>query len=393
MSEWKGRVERFQRLLRGQPVDGALIVQKVDLYYLSGTDQDAHLWVPAEGEALLMVRKSVDRARADAFLPRIIPLSSLSLLPDCIRGHQGRSPGRIGMELDVVPFNLFQAYAKTFASAELVDISHLIRQTRMVKTDFELSLMKRAAALADELLGVIPDLLKASETETDLALRAEDFYRRRGHPGLTRVRSFNIESIYGHILAGHSGAVPSASPGPTGGYGPGPFFSQGPGRGKIRPGEPVLVDYCANVEGYHADQTRIFVLGSLPDEMIRAHQAMQAVQDGMARAGVPGVRAGDLYELGLRIAGEAGISEGFMGHPQPVPFIGHGVGLELDEWPVIGRNSDHVLEEGMVIALEPKVVFPGKGAVGVENTLVVTGAGMTKLQQFQDDIVFIPIFP
>jgi len=389
-AEVRERTERFQRLLGQHGVEGALIVQKVDLYYLSGTDQDAHLWVPAEGEPLLMVRKSLDRARADAALTRIVPLTSLSLLPDLIRKHRGTGPKRIGLELDVLPFNLFQAYAKVFANTELVDISHLIRQTRMVKTDFELSLMKRAAALADELLGVIPEFLKASETEIDLALRAEAFYRLRGHPGMTRVRTFNVESIYGHILAGDSGAMPSASPGPTGGHGPGPFLSQGPGNRKILPGTPVLVDYCANVEGYHADQARIFVIGQLPDTLVRAHQVMQEVQDTIAEAGVPGARAKDLYELGVRIAEDAGLSEGFMGHPQAVPFIGHGVGLELDEWPVIGRNSDHILQEGMVVALEPKTVFPGQGVVGVENTFVVTATGMEKLHRFPDEIVFLP---
>lgn len=388
--ELMGRVRRFQSFLQHDGVDGALIIQKVDLYYLSGTDQDAHLWVPVEGEPLLMVRKSVERAIADTALTRVVAVSSLSQVRDHVREQAGTDPKRIGLELDVLPFNSFQAYRKVFPTNKLVDISPLIRRSRIVKTAHEISLMRKAAEMADALFARIPEFLRESETEMELALRAEAFYRHLGHPGSTRVRAFNIESIYGHILAGPSGAVPSASAGPTGGLGPGPFLSQGPGCGKIRPHEPVMVDYCANVGGYLADQTRIFAIGGLPDELIYAHEVMREVQDAIAEAGVPGARAGDLYELGLRVARQAGILEGFMGHPQAVPFIGHGVGLELDEWPVIGRGSEHVLEEGMVVAPEPKTVFPGRGVVGVESTFVVTGRGMEKLHRFPDEIVFLP---
>jgi len=197
--------------------------------------------------------------------------------------------------------------------------------------------------------------------------------------------------VYGHILAGASGAMPSASPGPTGGLGAGPFLSHGPGRGKIKPHEPVLFDYTSSVEGYISDQSRIYSLGDLPGKLHQAHGVMIEIQQAIAQKGKPGARAGDLYELALEIAGKSGISEGFMGYPQPVPFVGHGLGLELDEWPLIGRNSEHVLGKGMVIALEPKVIFPGEGAVGIENTFFVTEQGMEKLNHFPDEIIVISL--
>jgi Xaa-Pro dipeptidase len=89
----------------------------------------------------------------------------------------------------------------------------------------------------------------------------------------------------------------------------------------------------------------------------------------------------------VKIAETKGLKQTFMGYPEPVPFIGHGVGLELDEWPIIGKGSDHILEEGMIIALEPKIIFPGEGVVGIENTFLVEEESMTKLNHFQDDIV------
>jgi Xaa-Pro aminopeptidase len=158
---------------------------------------------------------------------------------------------------------------------------------------------------------------------------------------------------------------------------------------KLLPHTPILVDYTANVEGYLSDQTRIFSIDALPEKLQNAHKVMVEVQDAMAREGRPGVMAKDLYAVALKIVEKADFMEGFMGHPQPVPFVGHGVGLELDEWPVIGKGSEHILEQGMVIALEPKMVFPGQGVVGIENTFAVTETGMEKLNRFPDDIVIL----
>jgi Xaa-Pro dipeptidase len=388
--EFGQRVKRFQRLLREKNIEGAILVQNMDLYYLIGTDQNGLLWVPAEGDPLFMVRKSYERALQDGLIDPIIPLKSLSQMPDLIRVHSGIYPSRIGFEMDVLPAGLYFSYQRLFPHAETVDISPCIRSVRMVKSRREISLIRKAAEIADRLFQKVPELLKESETEIDLALRAEAFYRSHGHPGISPMRAFNVHNVYGHIMAGAGAAMPSASPGPTGGTGAGPFLSHGAGHGKIRPHEPVLFDYTSNVEGYISDQTRIFCLGELPEKHHRAHQVMIAVQDAVSKKGKPGARAADLYTLAIEIVKKAGLSKGFMGYPQPVPFVGHGVGLELDEWPLIARNSEHILEKGMVIALEPKIIIPGEGVLGVENTFVVRDNGMEKLSRFPDDIVIVP---
>jgi Xaa-Pro aminopeptidase len=233
-------------------------------------------------------------------------------------------------------------------------------------------------------MGLIPGFLRQSTDETELAVMAEAFYRKNGHPGVTRTRAFNAEATYGHILAGPNGAVPSGSFGPTAGAGLGPWYSQGAGRGPIRPYEPVMVDYTACCDGYIADQTRVFSLGGLPDELARACEVMREIQDAVAAEGKPGTPAAELYVTALRMAEEAGLGDGFMGHPEPVPFLGHGVGLELDEWPIITDRATFVLEQGMTLALEPKVVFPGRGVVGVENNFLVGPECMERLNRFPD---------
>jgi len=388
--EIRNRIERLQHAMSEKGMDGALLVQKVDLYYFSGTDQDAHLWVPASGDAVLLVRKSLERARADAMLEPVLPLRSLSELPDRIRDLSGSLPKRLGLEMDVIPAGLYLHYRRILGDTELLDVSPLVRNVRMIKSAFELSRIHAAAGIADELYRRVPDYIRISGTETDLAIRAEGFYRSQGHSGLSRTRAFNMESIYGHIMAGPGGAAPSGTVGPTGGVGLGPWFSQGAGWAPILPGQPIMVDYTACRDGYLSDQARIFSLGPLPEKMQRAYAAMVEVQDALASAGRPGTEVRSLYTLALDMADRAGLSDGFMGWPHPVPFVGHGVGLELDEWPVVtDRGAGFVLEEGMVLALEPKVVFPDEGVVGIENTFVVGPGGMEKLNGYSDELIVL----
>ena len=384
--EISNRVERLQEVLRKQNVDGALFVQKIDIYYLSGTDQDAHLWVPANGAALLMVRRSFERAKKDAFLERIVPLGGFSDLPLLLKKYDAPSPARIGLEMDVLPVNHYRIYQKLFPEAELVDISPTIKSLRMIKSPFEISSVCSAAEMGDRMFAQVPTILSEVETETDLALRLEAFYRSQGHPGIVRTRGFNMECFFGHVLSGKNAAVSSNAPGPTGGTGTGPFYSQGAGFGRILPHEPVIVDYTSSVNGYLSDQARTFSLGELPEEMVYAHHVMIEVQEVIIRNAGPGVMTGDLYKKGLDVVKNAKLEKGFMGYPDAVPFVAHGIGLELDEWPIIGKNRGTILEKGMIFALEPKMVFPGKGVVGIENAFVVTSDGLRKLNTFPDTI-------
>ena len=385
--EIKKRLEKLRKGLEAQKIDGAIIVQKTDLYYFSGTDQDAHLWVPVSGPPLLMVRKSIERAIEDSPFENIVPLSGFSILPDLIEHHSGKAPKNIGLETDIVPASMYLIYKKLFHDAIFTDISPLIRGIRMIKSEYEIDCIKRAVAMADEMYKLVPSFIRDSLTETELAIKIEAFYRGNGHPGIVRTRGFNTECHYGHVFSGKSAAVPSNSPGPTGGEGMGPFFSQGAGQKAILAQEPIMVDYSSSVNGYVADQARIFSVGKLEDHLLFTHDVMLEIQDIISEKAKPGIIAENLYELALEIARKKGIRSGFMGYPDPVPFVAHGIGLELDEWPLIGRKHSTILEEGMVLAMEPKTVFPGKGVVGIENTFVITKYGMKKLNQFPDNII------
>jgi Xaa-Pro dipeptidase len=391
-SELQQRIQKLQRALLDAGMDAALIIQNTDLYYFSGTTQQSHLYVPAAGDALLMTRKSLARARQESKLDpgRIIPLKSVRTLLDLVADHGLPRPGRLGMELDVMPVNIFRDYQAVLAGVDLVDCSPLIRQLRAVKSDYEVGLLRRAARQSETVYRAIPGLLREGISEVALASEVEAIARREGHQGIIRMRTWNNEIFYGHLMAGESAAVPSYMASPTGGPGLNPAIAQGPSTRPIGAGEPVLVDYLFAPDGYIIDQTRIFAIGSLPADLVYAHQAMLAVQAAVMAAARPGVPAGQLWEVAEATADEHGLVDHFMGYGSDrVRFVGHGVGLELDELPVLAAGQDQVLEAGMVIALEPKAIFPGRGVMGIENTCVVTESGLERLTLFSDELVIV----
>jgi Xaa-Pro dipeptidase len=377
------RITGFQKQMQEQNIAGALIVQRADLFYFSGTGQNAHLFIPAHGEAALLVKKNLERARKESALPGITAMESFSQLAEFVKTALG--PGdRIGLELDVLPANLYFRYQKVLAGLETTDISPLVRKMRSVKTPYEINRMREAAALSEAVFGFARETLCAGMTEVDLAGRLEAFARSRGHQGAVRMRGFNQELFFGHIMAGAGAAAPSFFDGPTGGDGLNPSYPQGAGLNRIRRDQTILIDYVTVVNGYMVDQTRVFTLGSLPPELNKAFETALRIKQALISLGKPGRLGSGLFQAAADLAGAAGLSKHFMGYGEQVSFVGHGVGLELDEMPVIARNVDLPLEEGMVFALEPKFVFPGVGVVGIEDTFLVGPDGLEQITKYED---------
>ncbi|WP_419176276.1 M24 family metallopeptidase [Desulfosediminicola sp.] len=386
-SELASRIQKLQQALAAKSIDAALIVQKTDFYYFSGTSQQGWLFVPVEGRPLLMIFKEFERAEEESGLEWIVPLVSPKKIPALLKEYGYPSPKRLGMELDVLPTALYFQYKQIFDGAEIEDVSLEIRLIRSIKSEHELGLLRSAAALSDKVASRVPELLAEGKTEVALAGEVEAYARSLGHQGIVRMRLFGSELFYGHIMAGAAAAVPSYLASPTGGKGVSGLISQGAGFNKIAANEPVLVDYVFAYNGYISDHTRVFSLGTVPDEFLIAHEAMLEIQECIARLAVPGAIAGELYEQMISLAEAKGLAENFMGAgDRKIRFTGHGVGLELDEFPFIAKGQKLTLAENMVIALEPKVILPGKGVVGIENTHVVTPGGLERLTHFPDEI-------
>ncbi|MGD8252271.1 MAG: aminopeptidase P family N-terminal domain-containing protein, partial [Desulfobacterales bacterium] len=268
-SELYDRIRRFQRQLRSNGSDGALIVQNADLYYFSGTIQQAHLYIPAEGEPLLMARKSLPRAREESALERVEPIKSPRQLPDLLAASGIAMPHALGLEMDVLPVNQYRVYADLFPDARLIDVSDDIRRVRAVKSTYEIDQIRFAARMADEVAATMATHLREGMMEVELAGLIEGEARKRGHQGVVRMRMWGGELFYGHLLAGPRGAVPSYLASPTGGAGLTPAVAQGAGFSPIRAREPILLDYVFAWNGYIADHTRIFAIGGVPEDLLK----------------------------------------------------------------------------------------------------------------------------
>jgi Xaa-Pro dipeptidase len=367
-AEIERRLAGFQAALRDEGLDGALVVQEVDLFYLSGTAQSAHLVVPADGEAALYVRKVLERARSESPLDRVEGLRSLRDLPGALAAC-GLDGGRLGLELDVLPAALYLGYARRLDRFELADCSPAIRRLRAVKSAWEIANVRAAA----EMLAHVPEWVgrhaRPGMAERELSAELERELRVAGHQGVVRFRGFNQELFYGSVLAGPSAAVPGATETPIVGPGPNVSVSKGASARPIQRGEPIVVDLCGSHEGYLADQTRTFSLGPLDSRFREAYTAARDILHRVAETAAAGTTGAALYDRSLELA--EGM-EGFMGAgSERVSFVGHGFGLEIDELPLLARGWDEPLAEGMVFALEPKFVFPGEGAVGIENSYLV----------------------
>ena len=384
-SELEYRCRKLQQYMSEEGLDAVIIVQNADLFYFTGTIQSGNLYVPLAGAPLYMVRKDYLRARMESGLKEIVPFSTMKDIPSILAEYGYPQPERIGMELDVLPVNFLERYRKVFPQGEFSDATPIIRKVRMIKTQYEIQILQDVACQVDKICLRAREVIREGMTDMELAAELEFTARNEGHQGFLRMRAFNAELFYAHVFSGADSAVPAYMDTPLGGVGPSPAFGQGASYKKIRRNEPIIVDFAGCLDGYMVDQTRVFAIGGISDRLKKGYEDMQLVQERMMTLAENRPTWGEIYEDCLVLALEQGYADSFMGNKgAQVSFIGHGIGIEIDEYPFLARGfKDMALEPGMVFAFEPKVVFPGEGAVGIENTFYLTDQGL-KMLTFSD---------
>ncbi|NIO03783.1 MAG: M24 family metallopeptidase [Proteobacteria bacterium] len=388
--ELRNRLHRFQFRLLDKKAEGALICQNADLFYFSGTIQRSFLFVPAQNDPILMTQKDYDRARRESKLKTVLPLKAVSDIPSLLRDNGCSEITRLGLELDVIPANLYVRLRELFPQAEWVDVSSEIRETRMIKSPFEIQQMKRAAAICAETMANAQRVIREGMTEIELESKLIALGRKRSHHGFMRMRGWNQEMHYGHVLSGESGIVSSFLESPTGGTGPSPATGQGASFARIKRDTPISIDLCFGVNGYIADHARTFVIGNLPRPLTDDYQKLLEVKHVFAEMAKPGVGSSDLYKAVLEKVRLEHLEDHFMGYGnEKTSFIGHGLGLEVDELPVLSPRSSHTLEEGMVFTLEPRLKYPGIGVIGFEDDYVVTASGVERITTTEDGIIAV----
>ena len=386
--EFKGRVSRLQDNMNAAGLGGVLLLQNTDRYYFTGTLQSGFVVIPAEGAPLVAIRKDCERAKAESAWP-VTKLASTRGLAHLVRETLGELPSPLGMEYDVLPVKQAMMMEKLFDGAEFADASHALMQTRAIKSEAEVDAIRIACEQVDRAVSMVAGIVKPGMTERELSARIEYELRMVGHGGRIGMRGFNQWIFYGHILSGSGGGEPSGFDMPTSGKGSSPLLSQGASDKVIEMGEALTVDIMGSNGGYLCDQTRLFSLGELGEPLKGAFEAAVAIEEEVAAIARPGVPASKLYEKAVELAEATPYGDNFLGDGAKVSFVGHGLGLEVDEYPFLARGFNMPLEEGMVFALEPKFIFKGIGAVGIEDTYVVRADGAEQLTTSPKQLVTI----
>ncbi len=375
------RISRFQSELRDHRIDLALIRQNADLYYFTGTVQDGHLLIPSHGSPLFLVWRVFAHARLQSPLKDIRHLSGLSALPALLRKNEMDKPDTLGLEMDILPAGLFLFYKnEVWPDADVVDVTHLIRKVRSIKSPWEINQIRQSCLQVRKALDLVPAILYPGMRGVDLAARIESELRRLRHPGYIRMRGWNQELGMGQILAGPDGAVSSWTNTPAGGRGTCNAFSMGASTYEIQKGDPVSIDIGGCYNGYLCDQTRLFSTGNPSRLVDKSFSKILKLQKMVEKMLVPRMSCQEIYEMAVEEMKSDGLWEWFMGRDQDkVNFIGHGLGIEIDEYPFIARKNRMVLEPGMVVAVEPKLLIPEVGLVGIEDTYLITKGNPERL--------------
>jgi Xaa-Pro aminopeptidase len=376
----------MQEKLSQQGLDGALISHPIDLYYFTGTRQNGILWIATNGETQLLVRKSLSRARAEALIDKVLPFPSSKEFAASLSGDIGS----IGMTFDVLSVQQYNYYAKILPDSTFVDISAVNRDLRSVKTPQELAVMRTGGEKLCSVFARIPEFLRVGMREVDLAAEFEMRLRKAGGEGYVRMRAYNQELFQGLAVSGDHGCTPGFFDGAVTGSGMSKASPHGASEKIINRDEAILIDYTGVFDGYILDMTRMFVIGSLAPALQQAFDTSLEIQAAIAEAMQPGAICAEIFGRAEQMAAEAGLGTCFMGAPgEQARFVGHGVGLELDEMPVLAKGFNVALQLNQTIAVEPKFVFPGSGVVGIENTFVVGVQGGERLTSLADDLVVL----
>ena len=382
-SELKLRRDKIRALMAGQKIDAALVTCNVNLIYTYGCVVSGYLYLPLDGPAHVFIKRPNNVSGE-----HVHPIRKPEQLPDLLKEHGLAIPARLMLEGDELPFGEYTRLAACFPDTEVLPCgTSLIRRARSVKTEMELGLFRRSAAAHARAYARIPSVYAEGMTDRALSIEIERLMRQEGCLGIFRVFGRSMEIFMGSVLTGDNAAAPSPYDFALGGEGLDPSLPGGANGTLLKPGQSVMVDLGGNFFGYMCDMSRVYSVGRLPQQAYDAHQVCLEVQETVASMAKPGVTGEDLYNAALGVVTRAGWADHFMGIGQQAKFIGHGIGLEINEAPVLAPRMRQELEPGMVFALEPKIVLPEVGPVGIENSWAVTADGLEKLTTAPEEII------
>ena len=373
---------RIQQAMRQEEADGCLLTMNMNLYYVSGQVFNGYFYLPAEGRPYWFVKRLTVPETNQVHVIR-----KPEQIPDFFRDLNLAMPRKLLLEADELSYNEYIRLQHVFRAEATGNASALIRHIRMIKTPWEIEQMRISARKHEAVYREIPACYRPGMRDIELQIEIEKRMRVHGSLGYFRAFGSNMDIFMGSLLAGENAGEPSPfdfALGGTGMHASGPLGANGT---LLREGTTVMADMSGNYTAYQTDMTRVFSIGKLPDRAYRVHRVALEIQASMERAAKPGVPCAELYRDALAMAGQEGLEDCFMGTRFQAKFVGHGVGLEINELPVLTTRSKDILQPGMTFAFEPKFVLAGIGAVGIENTFLVTDSGVEKMTLLDENII------
>ena len=392
VSELEQRISKLADLLQENNLPGALIQSPVDLYYYAGGRQNGALFIPATGSkastdsggegSTFFVRRSIKRAEFEAggtdapFAINKFP--SLRVLAETLSNMGAEtSPA---LQKGELPADFHEKFTSVLAPlGKPADCTQLIHSQRETKSSWELSMMREGALVQQAMFDTVRTEIAAGKTELELVAAAEATSRERGFGGNVQMRRFPLQCDRAVIVSGRAGGIPSFFDSAIGGTGAHPLAGMGSGFNKIRENQPILVDLVHVHRGYVVDATRMFSVGKLDETWLERLDSMVEVSDAVVNSLGRGEDCSKAWEIGSQLATSMGHSDHLMGmSPDQSKFLGHSVGLQLDESPVVAKGFDRPLPNNGVMAIEPKLVF-AEGSIGIEDTWLKTENGLERL--------------
>ena len=380
--ELKLRWNKIQQNMSDVHADGLLICDNVNLYYVSGRIFRGYCYIPVKREPIFFVRRPLGLNGT-----QVVYIRKPEEIGEYLQKNGIAFPDKLLLESDSISYSDYKRYETIFTPKEVLNGTALLRRCRSIKTPYEIDLIRRSGELHAKAYETIPSLYRKGMTDVEFSIELEHECRKLGSLGIFRIFGQSMEIFMGSVLAGDNADTPSPYDFAMGGAGLDVSLPVGCNGTVLTEGMSLMVDMGGNFTGYMTDMTRTYAIGSVQQLALKAHETSIAIHQAIPAKARPGVAAKDLYELAAEMANHAGLSDYFMGHRQKAGFIGHGVGIEINEAPVLAPRSRDILAEGMVFALEPKFVIPGTGALGIENTYVVTADGVEKLTIFEEELI------
>lgn len=378
-SELEVRLERFRRAMDAAHPgwEMAAVNHKVAMYYFTGTIQEGVLLIRPQ-DAVFWVRRSFERACNESHFSDIRPMHSFREAA----AFYGSAPKVMYVETKKATLDWERMLHKYFAFEELGSFDSVLQDLRMVKSEYELKQMEQSGAIHETVLDIVaPKLIHGGISEAQLAIAIYSEMVQRGSHGTARFNQALGEEAVGIASFGKSGLVRTGFDGPGGTDGTCiAVQSIGNAFRKLQSGRLVYLDIPCGFDGYHTDKTVVYYYGDLAKDeqskhLIEAQQHCLELEQEVVRLMVPGEPIENLYLRTMdkfdNIYGDAFMNGG--------KFLGHSIGLVMDEAPAIAKGFKQPLQPGMTFAVEPKIALPGLGMVGTENTYVVTENGARSL--------------